>query len=202
VAKNKHHSCYNSSAASKPSRWQQPPRVTRIPQPMLTQVPTRCKLTRKYTWDHSNSLWFVNQTREMSEREYAQLKRMLECQNIQERLPLAGQYIFIRIPNEIEPLGTKPFYVRVHWMLTSVQSPPRKPLDHCHVSSFKSHSFDRNGHLNRTTPEHNAPDAKVLSTWRLASIRSTDSLHIEPNTRRSTMLHLTLERSWWLEEGE
>jgi hypothetical protein len=50
----------------------------------------------------------------MSEREYAKLKRMLGCQNIQERLPLAGQYIFIRVPNEIEPLGTEPFSTWVH----------------------------------------------------------------------------------------
>jgi hypothetical protein len=116
VAKNKHHSCHYSSTASKPSRWRQPPRVTRIPQPMLTQVSTRYKLISKFTWDHSNSLWFINQAREMSRREYAQLKRMLGCQKVQERLPLAGQYIFIRVPNEIESLGTKPFFVRVHRM--------------------------------------------------------------------------------------
>jgi hypothetical protein len=50
-----------------------------------------------------------------------------------------------------------------HLTLTNVRSPPRQPLDRCHVSSFKSRSFDHNGHLNRTTPEHSA------------SVRSTDS---------------------------
>jgi hypothetical protein len=34
---------------SKPSRWWQPPRETRIPQQKNTQVPTRCKLTSKCT---------------------------------------------------------------------------------------------------------------------------------------------------------
>jgi hypothetical protein len=100
VAKNKHHSCHNSSAASKPSRWRQPLRVTRIPQPMLTQVPTRCKLTSKCTRDHSNSLWFVNQAREMSGRGCAQLKRMLESQIIQERSPKASQQVFISVPTQ------------------------------------------------------------------------------------------------------
>jgi hypothetical protein len=113
VAKNKHHSCHNSSAASKPSRWRQPPRVTRIPQPKITQVPLRCKLISTMHLDHSISLWISNQARKMSGREYAQLKRMLGRQNVQARLPLAGQYIFIRVPNEIEPLGTEPVSARV-----------------------------------------------------------------------------------------
>jgi hypothetical protein len=91
VAKNKHHSCHNSSATSKPSRWRQPPRETRIPQPMLIQVPTKCKLTSTCIWDHSISLWFVNQARKMNRREYAQLKRMLGYQNFQESSPKAGQ---------------------------------------------------------------------------------------------------------------
>jgi hypothetical protein len=95
VAKNKHHSCHNSSAASKPSRWRQPPRETRIPQPMLTQVLTRYKLTSKYTWDHSISLWFVNQVREMSGREYAQLKRMSKCPRA---LPLSQPISIYRCP--------------------------------------------------------------------------------------------------------
>jgi hypothetical protein len=64
--------------------------------------------------DHSISLWISNQEREMNGREYALLKRMLGCQNIQERLSLADQYIFIRVPNEIEPLGTESFSTRVH----------------------------------------------------------------------------------------
>jgi hypothetical protein len=50
----------------------------------------------------------------MSVREYAKLKRMLGYQNIQERLPLTGQNIFIRVSNEIEPLGTEHFSARVH----------------------------------------------------------------------------------------
>jgi hypothetical protein len=76
VAKNKHHSCHNSSTASKPSRWRQSPKITRIPQPKITQVSLRCKLTITMHLDHSISLWISNQAREMSGREYAQLKRM------------------------------------------------------------------------------------------------------------------------------
>jgi hypothetical protein len=41
----------------------------------------------------------------MSEREYAQLKRMLGCQNVRELLPLAGQHLYIEIPLLIESLG-------------------------------------------------------------------------------------------------
>jgi hypothetical protein len=159
---------------------------------MLTQVATRCKLTSKCTWDHLNSLWFVNQVRKMSEREYAKLKRMLGCQNVQERLPLTSQYIFIRVPQRNRAVR--------HWTLlcagapdAPVWWPSHQLLDRCHVSSFKSRSFDRNGHLNRTTLEHSAPDTQVLSTWRLASVRSTDSSRVEPNIRRSTVLHQMLK---------
>jgi hypothetical protein len=51
--------------------------------------------------------------------------------------------------------------VLTHLTLTNVRSPPQQPLDRCYVSSFKSRSFNRNGHLNRTMPEHSAPDAQV-----------------------------------------
>jgi hypothetical protein len=64
--------------------------------------------------DHSILLWISNQVREMSGREYAQLKRILGCQNVQDRLLLADQYIFIRVPNEIELLDTEPFSAWVH----------------------------------------------------------------------------------------
>jgi hypothetical protein len=91
---------------SKPSRWWQPPRETRIPQQMNTQVPTRCKLTSKYTWDHSISLWLGKQAREMSGTGCAQLKRMLESQNVQERPPQTGQTHIYKQSQRIEPLGT------------------------------------------------------------------------------------------------
>jgi hypothetical protein len=64
-------------------------------------------------------------------------------QNVQERLPLAGQYIFIRVPNEIELLGTEPFSARVHRTLPSVRR-----LDDSHMSlRVERHSSDltRNG---------------------------------------------------------
>jgi hypothetical protein len=91
---------------SKPSRWRQPPRETRILQQMNTQVPTRCKLTRKCTWDHSISLWLGKQAREMSGRGCAQLKGVLEWSTSQEMLQRADQHIFIDVPLRIEPLGT------------------------------------------------------------------------------------------------
>jgi hypothetical protein len=65
--------------------------------------------------------------------------------------------------------------VLTHLTLTNVRSPPQQPLNRCHVLSFKSRSFDRNSHSNRTTLEHSAPDAQVQNTWRPASVRSTDS---------------------------
>jgi hypothetical protein len=74
---------------------------------MLTQVPTRCKLTIIMDLDHSISLWISNQAREMSGREYAQLKRMLGCQNIQERAPLAGQTCIYRDTPSNRAVGQK-----------------------------------------------------------------------------------------------
>jgi hypothetical protein len=41
----------------------------------------------------------------MSGREYAQLKRMLGCQNVQERPLGAGQQVFIGDPKRKEPLA-------------------------------------------------------------------------------------------------
>jgi hypothetical protein len=48
-ATNNHQHVPDLHHCSKPSRWRQPPRETRITQQMNTQVPTRCKLTSKYT---------------------------------------------------------------------------------------------------------------------------------------------------------
>jgi hypothetical protein len=39
---------------------------TRIPQPKITQMPLRCKLTITMHLDHSFSLWISNQARKMS----------------------------------------------------------------------------------------------------------------------------------------
>jgi hypothetical protein len=97
----------NLLRCSKPSRWRQPPRETRIPQQKNTQVPTRYKFTSKCTWDHSISLWLGNQVREISERGCAQLKRMLESQNVQAQALQTGQTHIYKQPQRIEPLGTK-----------------------------------------------------------------------------------------------
>jgi hypothetical protein len=74
----------------------------------------------------------------MSGREYAQLKRMLECQNVQERPLGAGQQVFIGAPKRKELLAHETATLGVIGDL----------LDERHVSRFESHLFDHNSHLN------------------------------------------------------
>jgi hypothetical protein len=95
VAKNNHQLLPQLLCCSKPSRWRQPPKVTRIPQLKRSPSATRYKLTNKCTWNHSILLWIHNQAREISRREYAQLKRMLSISKCQESSPRAGQQLFI-----------------------------------------------------------------------------------------------------------
>jgi hypothetical protein len=104
-ATNNHRHVLDLHRCSKPSRWRQPLRETRIPQQKNTQVPTRCKLTSKCTWYHSISLWLGKQAREMSVRGCAQLKGVLEWSTSQELLQRADQHLFIDVPLRIEPLG-------------------------------------------------------------------------------------------------
>jgi hypothetical protein len=53
---------------SKPSRWRQPPRVTRKSQQEQSPSATKCNHSSKYTWNHSISLWMHNQERGEWER--------------------------------------------------------------------------------------------------------------------------------------
>jgi hypothetical protein len=59
-ATNNHQHVPDFHRCSKPSRWWQPPRETRIPQQMNIQVPTRCKLTQMHL--RSLNLALIRQT--------------------------------------------------------------------------------------------------------------------------------------------
>jgi hypothetical protein len=159
---------------SKPSRWRQPPRVTGIPQLNRSPSATRCKLTSKYTWDHSISLWISNQVREMSEREYAQLKRIPRCSKIQDSSPRAGQYIFIdpktksRWSHKGVLLDLTGRTGRIDRRSPSVRSLLSKRPDGCHISLFKYRSLDFNCHL---ASQHavNARQDALLEMTRLST---------------------------------
>jgi len=61
----------------KPSRWWQPPRVTRNPQPPRSPSATRCNHSSKYTRNHSQSHYDNESMMEMSMRCLLRLTRML-----------------------------------------------------------------------------------------------------------------------------
>jgi hypothetical protein len=91
---------------SKPSRWQQPPRVTRTPQPQRSPSATRYNHSSKCTWNwnHSQSHYDDKSMMEMSERCLLRHTRMLSISKCQERSLGAGQTPFIDVPKRIEPL--------------------------------------------------------------------------------------------------
>ena len=70
-ARDNHQPPLNDPRCSKPSRWRQPPRVTRKLQPSQPPSATRCNLTRKCTWIHSMSLWFAISSKQMSRRGFS-----------------------------------------------------------------------------------------------------------------------------------
>jgi hypothetical protein len=105
-ATNNHQQVPDLHRCSKPSRWRQPPRVTKNLQPQRSPNATRYNHSSKCTWNHSISLWIRNQVREMSGRKCAQLTRMSRISKVQEGYLGAGQTLFIDIPKRIEPLDS------------------------------------------------------------------------------------------------
>jgi hypothetical protein len=63
----------------------------------------------------------------MSGRGYAQLKRMLESQNVQESPLGAGQQVFIGAPERIEPLAHETATLGVTGRPQRPIAPPRPP---------------------------------------------------------------------------
>jgi hypothetical protein len=105
-AMNNHQQVLDLHRYFKPSRWRQPPRVTRNLQPQRSLNATRYNHLSKCTWNHSISLWIRNQVREMSERKCAQLTRMSRISKVQEGYLGADQTLFIDILKRIEPLDS------------------------------------------------------------------------------------------------
>jgi hypothetical protein len=88
---------------SKPSRWQQPPRVTRKPQPQQSPSVTRYNHSSKYTRNHSQSHFDDESRMEMSERCLLRLTRMSSLSKCQERAPSQPWSIY-RPLTKIQPL--------------------------------------------------------------------------------------------------
>jgi hypothetical protein len=182
---NNHQHVPDLHRCSKPSRWWQPPRDIRIPQQMNTQVPTRCKLTSKCTWDHSISLWLGKQAREMSGRGCAQLKGVLEWSTSQAMLQRAGQHVFIDVPLRIEPLGTRFCCSRAdrtrwsNWPNALVAHYPRAKLDRTRWSRKRSNAL------------LDEPDA-IVPAFSLSPV-STHHDWMHPVERDRTRHHVRLE---------
>ena len=91
---------------AKPSRWRQPPGVTRNLQPQRSPSATRCNHSSKCTRNHSQSHYDDESMMEMSGRCLLRLTRMSSMSKCQESEPQAGQELYI------VPLGSKS-----HWEL-------------------------------------------------------------------------------------
>jgi hypothetical protein len=92
---------------SKTSRWWQPPRKTRNPQPQRPSSATRCNHSSKYTRNHSQSHYDDESMMEMSGRYLLRLTRMLSMSKCQESEPQAYQTLFIELLKRIESLGSR-----------------------------------------------------------------------------------------------
>jgi hypothetical protein len=99
-------------------------------QPKITQVLIRYKLTSTMHLDHSILLWISNQAREMSGREYAQLKRTWECQKYPREFPKSW-------PTHIYKGHQRNGAVR-HWTLLCADAPDAQVLTHLTLTSVRS----------------------------------------------------------------
>jgi hypothetical protein len=104
MATNNHQLMPMFQRCSKPSRWRQPPRVTRNPQPQRSPSSTKCNHLSKCTRNHSQSHYDDESMTEMSGRYLLRLTRMLRVSKCHESEPQADQGLFK------EPLGSKS-----HW---------------------------------------------------------------------------------------
>jgi hypothetical protein len=104
-ATNNHQHVPKLLCCSKLSRWWQPPRVIRNPQPQRSPSATRCNHSSKCTWNHSQSHYDDESRMEMSGRCLLRLTRMSSMSKYQEGYLGAGQTLFIDVPKRIESLA-------------------------------------------------------------------------------------------------
>jgi hypothetical protein len=100
VAKNNHQLLPTPLSCSKPSRWWQPLRETKISQQINHQVLTRCNLTMQMHLNHSISLRICKEAREMSGRGVAWLKVLTSMSKNAREIALSRPTsIYIRTPS-------------------------------------------------------------------------------------------------------
>jgi hypothetical protein len=160
---------------------------TRIPQQMNTQVPTRCKLTSKCTWDHSISFWLGKQAREMSGRGCAQLKGVLEWSTSQEKPPKSRPTsIYRRSQQELAVRHLKLLQSRWPDALVELTRRADAHTTHARKRDRTRWSRDRPDALVKPSnaPASQRPDAHDRWTGRHStSVRSFPvSLHAWPDT--------------------
>ena len=103
---------------SKPSRWRQPPRETRNPQPQQSPSATRCNHSSKCTWNHYQSHYNDELMIEMSGRCLLGFTRMSSMSKCQEKHLGANPQLFIDVPKQIEPLEPRWGVLRTDRMRT------------------------------------------------------------------------------------
>jgi hypothetical protein len=96
----------NLHSCSKPSRWWEPPIVTRTPQPQRSSSVIRFNHSSKCIRNHSQSHFDDESRMKTSGRCFLKLTRMSSMSKCQERWLGAGQTLFIEPPQTKEPLGS------------------------------------------------------------------------------------------------
>jgi hypothetical protein len=134
----------------KPSRWRQPPRVTRNPQPQQSPSATRCNHSSKCTRSHSQSHFDDESRMEMSGRCLLRLTRMTNMSKYQERCLGAGQTLFLDVPKRIEPLELRRGALCTDWTCQSgwldVPEPAFGHGSSAIQTRFECHLLIVNGH--------------------------------------------------------
>jgi hypothetical protein len=160
---------------SKPSRWRQPPRVTRNPQPQWSPSATRCNHSNKCTWNYSQSHYDDESMMEMSGRCFLRLTRMSSMSKCQESEPQVDQTLFIDVPKRIEPLEPRWGVLRsdrTRWSgWPDAPNPASGRGSHATCQRFECHSLIVNGHkwsapsqTDDRTRSSNRPDAATLES--------------------------------------
>ena len=126
---------------SKPSKWRQPSRETRNPQPQRSPSATRCNHSSKCTMNHSQSHYDNESMMEMSGRCLLKLTKMSSMSKCQESEPQSGTFLFI-VSRLKEPLGILGLTGRIEQTRTSVRSPTA-----VHMSPFELEPLKLIGHL-------------------------------------------------------
>jgi hypothetical protein len=133
-----------TSSCSKPSRWRQPPRITRKPQSQWFSAP-RCNHSSKCTMYHSHLTMTMNQWRRLVGGVCLTSQGCITDENMQEsELEPAQVYLW-------SPLGSKSHWARAEltrltdWTLSRVWSARSSPLMSSTCPHFKSRPLDFNG---------------------------------------------------------